>query len=144
MPLTRSGAANGEFAVIDLRASSASGLILIEKLMLIEKLIEIDHDARVVMLTAQSGIAEAAQGIGRRIQRYLVHPEYAAAIGLIGDAGPVERSPAGAGHSIDRVEWEHIQRVLALHQGNKTAAARTLKINLSTLKRKLSRPAPDT
>ncbi|MFZ2853384.1 MAG: helix-turn-helix domain-containing protein [Rhodocyclaceae bacterium] len=141
--------ANGEFAVIDLSASRDASLILIDKLMLIEKLIALDRDARIVILTARSGIAEAAREIGRRPQRYLVHREYAGAIGLLGDTGQEEREEIGEddaagaiGRSSARVEWEHIQRVLAFHQGNKTAAAATLKINLSTLKRKLSRPAP--
>lgn len=141
--------ANGEFAVIDLGAARDAGLILIDKLMLIEKLIALDRDARIVMLTACSGIAEAAEEIGRRPQRYLVHREYAGAIGLLGEAGPGERAESAesaaadaAGRSSARVEWEHIQRVLVLHKGNKTAAAATLKINLSTLKRKLARPAP--
>jgi two-component system response regulator RegA len=134
----------GEFAVIDLRASEAPGLILIDKLMLIEQLIALDPDARIVMLTAQSGIVEAAQGIGKRIERYLLDPEYAATLGLIDDPGQGQKQSISTSteRSIDQVEWEHIQRVLALHKGNKTAAARTLKINLSTLKRKLSRSGP--
>lgn len=139
--------ANGEFAVIDLGASRDAGLILIDKLMLIDKLIALDRDARIVMLTARPGVAEAAREIGRRPLRYLVHREYAGAIGLLGEAEQEEREEsaaagAAAGRSSARVEWEHIQRVLAFHQGNKTAAAATLKINLSTLKRKLARPAP--
>lgn len=138
--------ANGEFAVIDLGASRDAGLILIDKLMLIEKLIALDRDARIVMLTARSAVAEAAREIGRHPQRYLVHREYAGAIGLLGEAeqgeGGEREESVAAGRSSARVEWEHIQRVLAFHQGNKTAAAATLKINLSTLKRKLARPAP--
>ena len=41
-----------------------------------------------------------------------------------------------------RLEWEHIQRVLAEHEGNISATARTLRMHRRTLQRKLAkRPA---
>nr|WP_323002463.1 helix-turn-helix domain-containing protein [Denitromonas sp.] len=39
----------------------------------------------------------------------------------------------------NRLEWEHIQRVLAEHQGNISATARALKMHRRTLQRKLSK-----
>jgi two-component system response regulator RegA len=39
--------------------------------------------------------------------------------------------------SVDRMTWEHIQRVLAEHEGNISATARALKMHRRTLQRKL-------
>jgi len=41
--------------------------------------------------------------------------------------------------SIDRLEWEHIQRVLAEHDGNISATARSLNMHRRTLQRKLGK-----
>jgi two-component system response regulator RegA len=41
--------------------------------------------------------------------------------------------------SVDRLEWEHIQRVLAEHEGNISATARALKMHRRTLQRKLAK-----
>ena len=41
--------------------------------------------------------------------------------------------------SIDRLEWEHIQRVLNENDGNISATARALKMHRRTLQRKLSK-----
>ena len=43
----------------------------------------------------------------------------------------------------NRLEWEHLQRVLAEHQGNIAATARALGMHRRTLQRKLAkRPSP--
>jgi two-component system response regulator RegA len=45
--------------------------------------------------------------------------------------------------SLERLEWEHIQRVLDEHQGNISVAARVLGIHRRTLQRRLKkRPSP--
>ncbi|WP_024903436.1 response regulator transcription factor, partial [Robbsia andropogonis] len=41
--------------------------------------------------------------------------------------------------SVARLEWEHIQRVLAEHEGNISATARALNMHRRTLQRKLSK-----
>ncbi|HAY27487.1 MAG TPA: two-component system response regulator, partial [Candidatus Accumulibacter sp.] len=41
--------------------------------------------------------------------------------------------------SVDRLEWEHIQRVLAEQHGNISATARALKMHRRTLQRKLGK-----
>jgi two-component system response regulator RegA len=44
--------------------------------------------------------------------------------------------------SVERLEWEHIQRVLAEHDGNISGTARSLNMHRRTLQRKLAkRPA---
>jgi len=41
--------------------------------------------------------------------------------------------------SVERLEWEHIQRVLGEHEGNISATARALKMHRRTLQRKLGK-----
>jgi len=45
----------------------------------------------------------------------------------------VEEAPI----SVNRLEWEHIQKVLAEHEGNISATARALGMHRRTLQRKL-------
>jgi len=56
-----------------------------------------------------------------------------------GDPGaPVAAQPL----TVNRLEWEHIQRVLAENGGNVSATARSLNMHRRTLQRKLGkRPA---
>jgi two-component system, response regulator RegA len=43
--------------------------------------------------------------------------------------------------SVERMEWEHINRVLAEHHGNISAAAHALSMHRRTLQRKLRKRA---
>ena len=44
--------------------------------------------------------------------------------------------------SVDRLEWEHIQVVLARHDGNISATSRALNMHRRTLQRKLQKNPP--
>jgi len=134
--LARASALAPEYAVIDLRMPGESGLVLIEKL------IELDPNTRVVMLTGYASIATAIEAIKLGAIHYLAKPcdadQVVAALNKSSDgdsAIPVSDSPL----SIDRLEWEHIQRVLAEQQGNISATARALKMHRRTLQRKLGK-----
>jgi two-component system response regulator RegA len=124
-----------EFAVVDLKMPGASGLELIEKL------IELDAETRVVMLTGYASIATAVEAIKLGAVHYLAKPvdadQVVAAFNRIaGDAGiAVAEQPL----SVDRLEWEHIQRILAENDGNISATARALKMHRRTLQRKLGK-----
>jgi len=125
-----------EYAVVDLKMPGDSGLVLIEKL------IELDPNTRIVMLTGYASIATAIEAIKLGAIHYLAKPcdadEVVAALNKSGagdSALPVSDSPL----SVDRLEWEHIQRVLAEHQGNVSSTARALKMHRRTLQRKLSK-----
>lgn len=127
-------------AVIDLRLQHTP-LILIEKLKLIERLIRLDPDARVMVLTANTGTARAIEDAGGRTRRYLANTGQAKKLRLAASAcaaneAAEETSETG---SIDAIELAHIRRVLALNQGNKSATARALRIDRTTLRRKLAR-----
>jgi two-component system response regulator RegA len=41
--------------------------------------------------------------------------------------------------SVERLAWEHIQRVLSAHRGNVSATARALSMHRRTLQRKLGK-----
>lgn len=125
-----------EYAVVDLKMPGDSGLVLIEQLM------ALDPNTRIVMLTGYASIATAIEAIKLGAIHYLAKPcdadEVVAALnkGAAGDASLfVSDSPL----SVDRMEWEHIQRVLAEHQGNVSSTARALKMHRRTLQRKLSK-----
>jgi len=123
-----------EYAVVDLKMPGGSGLALIEKL------ISFDAQTRIVMLTGYASIATAVEAIKLGAVYYLDKPadadQIAAALNRTqGDASAaaVPASPL----SVDRLEWEHIQKVLGEHQGNISATARALKMHRRTLQRKL-------
>jgi two-component system response regulator RegA len=125
-----------EYAVVDLRMPGDSGLVLIEKL------IELDPNTRIVMLTGYASIATAIEAIKLGAIHYLSKPcdadEVVAALNKSG-AGDARLAVSDAPISVDRLEWEHIQRVLADHQGNVSSTARALKMHRRTLQRKLSK-----
>ena len=65
--------------------------------------------------------------------------------GRHGDGGQQrgEREAEGDAPSLHRVEWEHIQRVLADCGGNVSRAARVLGLHRRTLQRKLATRPPE-
>jgi two-component system, response regulator RegA len=111
--LILSGDTPPEFAVVDLKMPGDSGL------KLIANLIALDPNTRIVMLTGYASIATAVEAIKLGATHYLSKPanadEIIAALSRIdGDA----RTPvADAPLSVNRLEWEHIQTVLAQHEG---------------------------
>ncbi|WP_300334184.1 response regulator transcription factor [Accumulibacter sp.] len=125
-----------EYAVVDLKMPGDSGLCLIEKL------IELDPSTRIVMLTGYASIATAIEAIKLGAVHYLAKPcdadELVAALNK-GSEGDSTIPVAGSPLSVDRLEWEHIQRVLKEHQGNVSATARALKMHRRTLQRKLGK-----
>ncbi|HEY5762739.1 MAG TPA: response regulator [Rhodocyclaceae bacterium] len=125
-----------EYAVIDLNMPGGSGL------MLVEKLHALDAGTCMVVLTGFASIATAVEAIRRGARHYLAKPASADEIveafsRVEGDPStPVPQHPI----TLERMEWEHIQKVLLDNDGNVTAAARALKVHRRTLQRKLTRP----
>jgi two-component system, response regulator RegA len=123
-----------EYAVVDLKMGGASGLVLIQSLH------ELDPATRIVVLTGYSSIATAVEAIKLGATQYLSKPanadEIVAAFGHSATTNlPLNVQPA----SVNRLEWEHIQRVLQEHQGNISATARALNMHRRTLQRKLGK-----
>ncbi|MBZ0104806.1 MAG: response regulator transcription factor [Sulfuricella denitrificans] len=124
-----------EFAVVDLKMPGSSGLVLVKRLK------ELDEETRIVMLTGFASIATAVEAIKLGATHYLAKPADADQIiaAFEREGGDEETPVTPQPLSVDRLEWEHIQRVLAEHQGNISATARALKMHRRTLQRKLSK-----
>ena len=124
-----------EFAVIDLKMPGPSGLVLVKRLN------ELDAGTRIVVVTGYSSIATAVEAVKLGATHYLAKPVDADEIVLalnkaMGDENtPVSPAPL----SVGRLEWEHIHRVMAEHDGNISATARALNMHRRTLQRKLGK-----
>jgi two-component system response regulator RegA len=128
-------AAAPEFALIDLRMPGPSGLELIQELL------ALDCNTRIVVLTGYASIATAVEAIKLGAVHYLSKPatmdEILAAFARTeGDAEtPIGDKPL----SVNRLEWEHIQKVLNECDGNISLTARRLNMHRRTLQRKLQK-----
>ena len=124
-----------EFAVVDLRVGRDSGLTLVRQLH------AHDPTTRIVMLTGYGSIATALDAVRSGAVHYLTKPaameEIIAAFDH--DGRPATEPPLHAVPSLDRVEHEHIERVLADCGGNVTHAAELLGIHRRSLQRKLAK-----
>lgn len=125
--------------VLDLNLHGSSGLALIPQLL------AINAACRIVVLTGYASIATAVDAVKLGAVQYLAKPVEIEAIlaAFATDDAPDFGLPApDTPLSVDRLEWEHIQRVLKENDGNISATARALKMHRRTLQRKLSkRPA---
>ncbi len=127
-------------AVIDLKMPGPSGLTLVAYIK------ERKSDALIVVLTGYSSIATAVEAVKLGATYYLAKPADADEIVAAFDHRPgvAEAAIMTKPMSVDRLEWEHLQKVLADCGGNISAAARTLNMHRRTLQRKLQKhPAPE-
>lgn len=128
-----------EYAVVDLRMPRLSGLHVVRKLHVL------DPTTRIVVLTGYGSIATALDAVRSGAIHYLTKPadmdEIVAAFDH--DGSPADEPPPTTVPTLDRVEWEHIDRVLLSCSGNITQAAALLGLHRRSLQRKLSkRPGP--
>jgi two-component system, response regulator RegA len=124
-----------KYVTLDLRMPGPSGLALIDRLR------ALNPDVRIVMLTGYASIATAVEAIKLGAIQYLTKPTDAAQIleALHQDEGNPQVELAEQPLSVNRLEWEHIQKVLAECDGNISAAARALGMHRRTLQRKLGK-----
>ncbi|MEW3766977.1 response regulator transcription factor [Pseudomonas aeruginosa] len=124
-----------DYAVLDLKMEGDSGLVLLPKLL------ELHADMRVVILTGYSSIATAVEAIKRGACNYLCKPADAddVLVALLSEHADLDTLVPENPMSVDRLQWEHIQRVLAEHEGNISATARALGMHRRTLQRKLQK-----
>ncbi|GAA4649522.1 response regulator transcription factor [Kistimonas scapharcae] len=128
-----------DYAVVDLKMEGASGLALIPVLQTQAP------DCRTIVLTGYASIATAVEAIRLGAMDYLCKPADTDQIlaALQGKTPNPHLPPAEQPMSVDRVEWEHIQKILHDHEGNISATARSLGMHRRTLQRKLAkRPVP--
>ncbi len=121
--------------LLDLNMPGTSGLVILPQLLAAAPA------ARLVVLTGYSSIVTAVEATKAGATNYLCKPatidEILAAFAddeVEGEA-PVATEPI----SVDRLEWEHIQRVLQANDGNVSATARALGMHRRTLQRKLQK-----
>jgi len=124
-----------ERAVIDLKLEQSSGLHLIGQLRALDAAIQI------VVLTGYSSISTTVEAMKLGATDYLCKPAgideiISAFAGTAIDPPPDIRATPP---SINRLEWEHIQRVLRDNSGNISATARMLGMHRRTLQRKLGK-----
>jgi two-component system, response regulator RegA len=124
-----------EFAIVDLKMPGPSGL------MLVKRLNELDAATRIVVLTGYASITTAVEAVKLGATHYLAKPAEADEIiaAFHKEAGDEATPLSPAPLSVDRLEWEHIQRVMTENDGNISATARALNMHRRTLQRKLSK-----
>jgi two-component system response regulator RegA len=131
-----------DLAVVDLRLPGMSGLDIVHRLR------ALDETTCIIMLTGYGSIATAIAATRLGANHYLSKPadadQIVNAFHKINE-GAGDSAPESAAHSVPslaRVEWEHIQRVLADCNGNVSQAAKLLGLHRRSLQRKLSKYPP--
>ena len=127
-----------EYAVVDLKMNGASGLTLVQALH------EMDPNTLIVMLTGYASIATAVEAVKLGATQYLAKPANAdEIIAAFGHVAKPDIKVKDQVTSVERLEWEYINRVLHEHEGNVSVTARVLNMHRRTLQRKLSRSQPE-
>ncbi len=123
-----------EVAVVDLKLGSENGLDVVRELH------SVDPTTRILVLTGYGSIATALESVRLGAVNYLTKPVDADQVVAAFEGKEVSQDqPPVAVPSLARVEWEHIQRVLADCDGNVSQAARLLGIHRRSFQRKLSK-----
>jgi len=131
-----------QLCIVDLRLPGIGGLEIVRELR------RLDATVCIIMLTGYGSIGTALSAAKLGADHLLTKPSdadqilsaYRKLIGdpeeALADTGPVEVP------SLARVEWEHIQRVLADCEGNISQAAKLLGLHRRSLQRKLAKYPP--
>ncbi|MEY2633486.1 MAG: hypothetical protein RIR00_2140 [Pseudomonadota bacterium] len=127
-----------EYILLDLNLAGLSGLNLIQPLL------DLIPDARIVILTGYASIQTAVGALKLGACQYLPKPANVSDIvkALVDDNVDIPDYPEEDRMTLQHLEWEYIQRTLAEHGGNIAATARALKMHRRTLQRKLAKKRP--
>lgn len=128
---------NPTAAVLDLRMPGMNGIDCLKGLVA-------DYPGiKVVMLTGYGSIANAIEAVRAGAADYLTKPADAEQIlAVLGGEAVEEGNPANV-PSLERLEWEHIQRVLHDCHGNISRTAEALGMHRRSLQRKLQKYPPN-
>jgi len=130
-----------EYVLLDMKVGDDNGIHILPKLR------ELLPNSRIILLTGYASIATAVESIKSGADDYLSKPIDGASL-LATLQGGVKTAYKGASkgkHNIEpsmspaRMEWEHIQQVLKVNQGNISETARQLGMHRRTLQRKLAK-----
>ncbi|MRI32004.1 two-component system response regulator [Endozoicomonas sp. OPT23] len=125
-----------DLAVVDLKMDGESGLILVPELS------ESNPSMRILILTGYASIATAVEAIRLGATNYLCKPadtEQILEALYRGPEAPESLPLPSRPLSVERLEYEHIQRVLLENDGNISETARLLGMHRRTLQRKLNK-----
>ncbi len=127
-----------EAVIMELKLQDASGLDCFRQIRMHRP------DTRVIILTAYPSIATAVYAVRHGAWDYLVKPTSPEQLltALTRDPAELEVDLPTKSPSLCRLEWEHIQRVLAEHDGNISHAATALGLHRRSLQRKLMKLPP--
>jgi two-component system response regulator RegA len=133
--ITKASAWRPEFVLLDLNLGETSGLSLLPKLIEV-----LGPTVKIVILTGYSSIATAVEATRLGAHDYLCKPtKLNDIIACFTGQKTVEPAIPDLPPSVERVKWEHIQRVLQEHDGNISATARALNMHRRTLQRILAK-----
>lgn len=129
-----------EYILLDINLAGQSGLNLIQPLP------DIVPAACIVILTGYASIQTAVGALKLGAVQYLPKPASVADIvkALLVDGVDIPDLPDEDRMTVQHLEWEYIQRILAEHGGNIAATARALRMHRRTLQRKLAKKRPMT
>lgn len=121
--------------LLDMNLGQESGLQLVKPLRSL-----LPH-ARIILLTGYASIATAVDAIHLGADDYLSKPADTATLlkVLTGKSGDIRLSEGESPMTPERLEWEHLQQVLRINNGNVSATARQLGMHRRTLQRKLQK-----
>ncbi|MCK0155495.1 response regulator [Alcanivorax sp. S6407] len=122
-------------AILDQNLGEDNGLDLISPIR------EQFPPCKVLLLTGYGSIAAAVAATHRGAHNYLTKPASADEIldALNADPASLGSPLPATPPSLQRLEWEHIQRTLDAHDGNISRAADALGIHRRTLQRRLKK-----
>jgi len=122
--------------LLDLNMPGISGLVALPSLL------KTNPGVAIVILTGYSSIATAVEATKTGAANYLCKPATIDEVLRAFDDDPTNDQSSEVPSdpiSVDRLEWEHIQRVLQDNSGNISATARALNMHRRTLQRKLQK-----
>lgn len=128
-------------AVLDQNLGEDNGLDLIAPIL------QRHPQCKVLLLTGYGSIAAAVAATHRGAHNYLTKPASASDIldAIRANPASLDAPLPDTPPSLQRLEWEHIQRTLDAHDGNISRAADALGIHRRTLQRRLKkRPSAST
>lgn len=127
--------------ILDLKLAETNGLLLLPRLL------QIDATVQVVVLTGYASVATTVEAIKQGAVNYLSKPATVEEIFAAFESDSSGETSIGAQTqaiednplSVQRMEWEYIQRQLIAHNHNIAATARALGMHRRTLQRKLQK-----
>ena len=122
-------------ALVDLQLGLENGIDLVRELR--SQFVEM----KIVVMTGFGSIDTTVAAMRAGADDVIAKPFTSAE--LLRRAGGAPTSPELDTPSLERAQWEHVSRVLAACGGNKSLAAKKLRMHRSRLRRILSKGAPE-